>query len=87
MPDRTPNLLTSLGFCQWYKASNYNPLGFNINSSGTKLILNQLKQKAIVLDEGRRVRVPGLPKFLAEVCSEALDVENPYFEDIGGETT
>jgi len=46
MPYLTPNLLTSLGFCQWYRTSNSNPSEFNINSIETKLIFQQLKQKA-----------------------------------------
>ena len=88
MPLRTPNLLMSLGFCQRYKASNFNPSGFNINSSGTKRIFKRLKQKATKLYQGKRVQALGLPGFLAEVDSEASDVENPCFEDvIVGEAT
>ena len=84
MPYRTPNLLMSLGFCQWYKPSNPNPSSFNVDSSGTKLIFKRLKQKATEQDQGKRVRVPGLPKFLAVVGSEASDTENPCFENVGG---
>ena len=38
MPLKTPNLLISLRFSQWYRPSNSNPSRFNINTSGTKLI-------------------------------------------------
>ena len=38
MPIKTSNLLTTLGYYQWYKASNSNPSEFNIHSSGIKLI-------------------------------------------------
>jgi len=51
----------------------------------TKLIFKQLKQKAIELKQGKRVRVLGLPEFLAEVGSAASDAESPCFkDDIGG---
>ena len=37
-------------------------------------------------DEGRRVRVPGLPEFVATADSEASDAESPHFEgDAGAE--
>ena len=35
-------------------------------------------------DQGKRVRLPGLPKFLAEVGSEVSDAKSPCFEDVGG---
>jgi len=38
MPLRTPNLLMTLGFCQWYRTSSSAPTGFSINSFGLKLI-------------------------------------------------
>ena len=84
MPYLTPNLLTSLGFCQWYRFSNSNPSEFNINSTGTKLIFKRLKQKAGEQGQGKRVRVPGLLEFLAEAVSEASDIESPRFEDVDG---
>ena len=37
------NLLMILGFCQWYEIFNSTPTGFNINSSGLKLISIQMK--------------------------------------------
>jgi len=36
------------------------------------------------LDQGKRVWVAGLPKFLDVVGSEASDVENHRFEDVIG---
>jgi len=43
MPQQTPNLLTSLGFCQWYYLSNSYVPEFKINISGVKLIANHLR--------------------------------------------
>ena len=43
--------------------------------------------KATEQGQGKRVRVPGLPKFLAEARNEASDAESPRFEDVGGEAT
>ena len=43
-----------------------------------------MKQKATEQKEGKRVRVPGLPEFIAEIDSEASDAESPHFEDIAG---
>ena len=85
MPQRTPNLLIMLGFCQWYQASNSNPQEFNINSSGIKLISKRLRQKAIELNQEKRVGIPGLPEFLAEADSEASNTESPHFEDVIGD--
>ena len=79
MPLRTPNLQTTLGFCQWYRTSNSTPTGFSINSFGVKLISQRLKQK-VIERRGRRVRVPGLREFIATVDSEASDAESPCFE-------
>ena len=73
MPLRTPNLLMTLGFCQWYKTSNSMPIGFNINSSGSKWISKWIKQKATEQEEGKRVRVPSLPEFIVVIDSEASD--------------
>jgi len=84
MPIRTPNILMTLGFCQWYKTSNSNPSEFNINSSGIKLICNRLKQKAIEFDQGKQVWVPGVPEFLTEDGSKFSDTESPRFEDVLG---
>ena len=66
-PYLTQNLLTTLGFFQGYRTSNYNPTRFNINSTATKLIFKRLKWKVVEQDQGKRVRVPGLLKFLAEL--------------------
>ena len=41
-----------------------------------------MKQKVTEQGEGKRVRVPGLPEFIAVVDSEASDA--PHFEDIIG---
>ena len=39
-------------------------------------------------DQGKRVRVPRLPEFLADVESEASDAESSCFEDVvDGEAT
>ena len=70
---RTPNLLVTLGFFQWYKISNFTPTGFNINSSSLKWISKWTKQKATEQEEGKKVRVPGLPEFIAAIDSEASD--------------
>jgi len=45
MPLRTPNLQTTLEFCQWYRTSNSSPTEFSINSFGVKLITQRLKRK------------------------------------------
>ena len=75
---RTPNLLTILGFCQWYRTSNTTPTEFSINSFGVKMISQRLKRK--VKSEGKRVRVPGLREFIAVDDSEASDAGSPCFE-------
>ena len=87
MPLRTPNLLMTLGFCQWYRTSNSTPTGFSINSSSVKLISQRLKRKVSEKNEGKRVRVPGLGEFIAVDDSEASDAGSPRFEaDTGAET-
>jgi len=58
---KNTNLLMTLGLCQWYKTSNFTPIGFNINSSTLKWISKWMKQKATEQVEGKKVRVPGLP--------------------------
>ena len=70
---RTPDLLVTLGFCQWYITSNSIPTGFSVNSYGVKLISQRLKQKVTEKSEGKRVRVPGLGEFIAIDNSEASD--------------
>jgi len=55
MPLRTRNLLTTLGFCQWYRTSNSMPTGFSINSFSVRLISQRLKRKVTEKGEGRRV--------------------------------
>jgi len=84
MPLRTPNLLMTLGFCQWYRTSNSAPTGFSVNSFGLKWISQRLKQKVTEKGEGKRVRVPGLPEFVATADSEASDAESPCFEGVTG---
>ena len=87
MPLRTPNLLMTLRFCQWYTTSNSTPLGFSVNSSGVKLISQWLKQKVTEKGEGKRVLVPGLGEFIVVDDSEASDAGSPRFEaDTGAET-
>ena len=86
MPLRTPSLLMTLGFCQWYRTSNSTPTGFSINSFGVMLISQRLKRKATEKSEGKRVRVPGLEKFIVVDDSEASNVGSPRFEaDTGAE--
>ena len=70
---KDPNLLTTLGFCQWYRTSNSTPTRFSINSFGMKLISQWLKRKVSEKNEGKRVRVPGLGEFIAVDDSEASD--------------
>ena len=41
-----------------------------------------MKQKVTELGEGKRVRVPGLPKFIVVVDSEASDAESPHFGNV-----
>jgi len=84
MPLRTPNLLMTLGFCQWYRTLNSAPTGLSINSFDVKLISQQLKQKVTEKGKGKRVRVPGLPEFVATADSEASDAESPRFEGVTG---
>ena len=87
MPLRTPNLLTTLSFCQWYATSNSTPLGFTVNNSGVKLISQRLKRKVSEKREGKRVRVPGIEEFVTVDDSEASDAESPCFEaETGAET-
>ena len=43
-----------------------------------------MKQKAAEQGQAKRVRVPGLLEFLAEVGSKTSDAESPRFEDVGG---
>ena len=73
-------LLTTLGFCQWYRTSNSTPTGFSINSFGVKLISQRLKWKVTEKSEGKWVRVPGLGEFIAVDDSEASDAGSPRFE-------
>jgi len=49
-----------------------------------KWITKRLKQKVTAKEEGKRVRVPGLPEFIATADSEASDAESPRFEDVAG---
>jgi len=77
---RTPDLLVTLGFCQWYITSNSIPTGFSVNSYGVKLISQRLKQKVTEKSEGKRVRVPGLGEFIVVDDSEASDAGSPRFE-------
>ena len=81
---RTPNLQTTLRFCQWYRTSNSTPTRFSINSFGVKLIFRRLKRKVTERGEGRRVRMSGLGEFVATADSEASDAESPCFEGNAG---
>jgi len=84
---RTPNLLTTLSFCQWYATSNSTLLEFNVNNSGVKLISQRLKQTVSEKRESKRVRVPGIEEFVDVDDSEASDAESPHFEaEAGAET-
>jgi len=40
-----------------------------------------------VKEEGKKVRVPGIPEFIAIADSEASDAESPHFEDVAGAKT
>jgi len=51
---RTPNLLMTLGFYQWYKTFNSASTGFNINFFGLKWISQWMKQKVTVKGEGKK---------------------------------
>jgi len=76
----------TLGFCQWYRTSNSTPTRFSVNSFSVKLISQRLKRKVTKKGEGKRVRVPGLPEFVATVDSEASDAKSLHFEgDTGAE--
>ena len=41
-----------------------------------------MKQKVSGLDQGKRVRVPGIPEYLAEVGSETSDAESPNLKKV-----
>ena len=41
-----------------------------------------MKQKVTAKGEGKRVRVPGIPEFIATADSEASQAESPRFEDV-----
>jgi len=69
---RTANLLMTLGFYQWYKTSNSTPTRFNINSFSLKWISQRMKQKVTAKGEGKRVRVLGIPEFIATACWNLL---------------
>ena len=77
MPLRTPNLLMTLGFCQWYKTSNSAPTRFNPNSFGLKWISKRMKQKLTAKEDGKRVRVPGIPELIVAADSEVSNTESP----------
>ena len=68
MPHWTPNLLTRLRFCQWYKVLNAPPSSYKVNSTGIKWIATRLKVKAEDQKQGKWVRVPGIDEFLAELA-------------------
>jgi len=81
---RTPNLLMS----PVVQSFQLQPIRVQYQLIGTKLIFKRLNKKVTELDQRKRVRVPGLPEFLAEVGSEASDTESPCFKDVvsGGAT-
>ena len=74
MPLRTPNLLMTLSFCQWYATFNSTPSGFTVNNSGVKLISQWLKRKVSEKREGKRVRIPGIEEFVVVEDSKASDL-------------
>ena len=76
MPQQTHNFLMSLGFCQWYNASNSCLPEFKINGFGLKLILARQKQKVFEHKQVKRVQVAGFGEYEAEVGSEASDAES-----------
>jgi len=82
MPHQTPTLLTSLGFCQWYKVSNTRP-SYKVNSTGISLIVVPLKRKVEAQRQGKCNREPGLKKLLADVASEALVAASPLLCEVG----
>ena len=92
MPLKVPNLLMSMGFCQWYIITNSNLAEFKINISGLKLIAARLKKIVVAHKQGKRVRVADLDEF--EAKSEASDVGCPLsplaervippIEEVGG---
>ena len=43
-----------------------------------------MKQKATEQEEGKRVRVPNLPEFIADIDSKASYAESPHFKDVDG---
>ena len=47
MPLRVPNLVMSMGFCQWYIFTNSNVAEFKQNTSGLKLIVARMKKKVV----------------------------------------
>jgi len=43
-----------------------------------------MNQKVTKFVQEKRVRIQGLPEFLAEAGSKASDTESPHFEDVVG---
>jgi len=85
MPHQTPTLLTSLGFCQRYKVLNAPPSSYKINSTRIKLIAACLREKVDEQRQGKRVWVPCLDEFLADVGSEASVAVSPHLGEVGSE--
>lgn len=54
MPQRVPNLHTSLAYCSWYHASNSEAASFRINTSFIRLLSSRRRRKAAAEREPRR---------------------------------
>ena len=85
MPHRTSNLLTNLGFYQWYKVSHVPPSSLKINSTRIKLITTHLKGKVEEQRQGKHIWVPNLDEFLADTGSEASVVVSLRLGEVGSE--
>ena len=70
------NLLTTLGFCQWYRTSNSTPTGFSINSFSVKLTSQRLKRKVTEKSEGKRAA------FQASGNSLSLMIAKPRMQEV-----
>ena len=79
-----PKPINDFGVLPMVQILSSTPTGFSINSFGLKWITKRLKQKVTAKEEGKRVRVPGIPEFMATADSEASDAESPRFEDVAG---
>ena len=53
------------------------PSSYKVNSSGINLITTQLRGKVVEHQKEKRVRVPGIEEFLADVGSDASMAASP----------